>query len=270
MASFMQNASKFKWYHWVGGITTGVASNALIMVGMGKTYRWYYADSAKSAWDFRARHGMPSETQRLEVFSWLAPMWDDTIGNVERGSAAERCRGEHMRTARGDVLEVAVGTGRCFEALESGGEVRSYAGVDIVEAMLEVARPKLGALPFPARVLRADAHRLPFPDASFDTVVGSLCLASLERPAVALEEMARVCRPDGEVLLVETGVASNWFVRLCQQYLGLVPDPKHAWEMGSFDDCDPAALVRACPRLVATQLESKGLGNWYVIRASPV
>ncbi|CAK0858396.1 unnamed protein product [Prorocentrum cordatum] len=135
MAGFMRNASQFKWYHWVGGITTGVASNALIMAGMGKTYRWYYADSEKSAKDFRARYGMPTEAQRLEVFSWLAPSWDSTIGEVERGSAAERGRNEHVRTARGDVLEAAAAgrwprRRRSFVVVVVGGVGNGHVDVD--------------------------------------------------------------------------------------------------------------------------------------------
>eukprot|EP00418_Pyrodinium_bahamense_P090039 CAMPEP_0179047882 /NCGR_PEP_ID=MMETSP0796-20121207/19425_1 /TAXON_ID=73915 /ORGANISM="Pyrodinium bahamense, Strain pbaha01" /LENGTH=273 /DNA_ID=CAMNT_0020744339 /DNA_START=55 /DNA_END=876 /DNA_ORIENTATION=+ len=261
-------AGKFKWYHWAGSIATAGAINVGLMVGMAKTYRWYYADHEESVRSFREKYGLPTERQRLEVFEWLAPTWDSTIGAYEK-TGADQFRLEHLTKAWGDVLEVAVGTGRCFEALKQSGEVRSFVGVDCLEVMLQEARPKLVDLPFPARVVRGDAQSLPFPDASFDTVVASLCLCSVENSAAALSEMGRVCRPDGHVLLVEPGLARSWPARFAQRYLGLVPDPKHAWECGWYDDLDPPALVEACPGLQLASCQVRSFGNWYLMVAKP-
>merc|ERR1712176_1117926 len=174
--------------------------------------------------------------------------WDTTVAAVQK-STADVHRPELLKAARGAVLEVGVGTGRCFQALQQSGQVDSFVGVDIVEEMLDVARPKLPALPFPAQVVKGDAHRLPFPDASIDTVVGSLCLCSVEDPKDALCEMARVCRDDGQVLLVEPGLADWLPIRASQRYLGLVPDPKHAWEFGWYDDLDFKELFSECSAL---------------------
>jgi len=43
----------------------------------------------------------------------------------------------------------------------------------------------------------ADAHALPFPDNSFDTVVDTFGLCSIEDPVKAVQEMQRVCKPEG-------------------------------------------------------------------------
>jgi len=247
---------------------------------MGQGYRWYYTDYEKDVRRFRERYGLPTERQRLELFRWMAPMWDDTIAKLEK-SGADVYRQELLGSgdARGDVLEVAVGTGRCFEFLQKGHQtasaaneadgIRSFVGVDCVEEMLEVARGKIAELPFPARVECADAQRLPFADGSFDTVVGSLCLCSVERPGEALNEMARVCRPGGQVLLLEPGLADWRIVRFSQNFMGLVPNPKHAWEVGWYDDLDPLALLEACPALRVTNWRTRAMGNWYLIRATP-
>ena len=113
--------------------------------------------------------------------------------------------------------------------------IKSFVGIDTLDEMLEVAQEKLGVLPFPARLQRGDAHRLPFADGSFDTVIGSLCLCSMERPAEVVQEMARVCRPGGKVLILEPGLADWLVIRFSQRYLGIVPNPKHAWEVGWYD-----------------------------------
>ncbi|HVI86285.1 MAG TPA: methyltransferase domain-containing protein, partial [bacterium] len=49
---------------------------------------------------------------------------------------------------------------------------------------------------------------LRFPDQSFDTVVSTLTLCTTPDPLRLLREMARVCRPDGRVLLLEHGAST--------------------------------------------------------------
>lgn len=262
-------AGKFKWYHWAGGIGTAGAFNVGILIGMAKTYRWCFADDEAAMCAFREKYGVPSEAERLELFAWMSTDWDAKIGARET-TGPHLYRKELLAEARGDVLEVAVGSGRCFGALKEAEEVKTYVGIDCVGEMLQQARPKLEDLPFPARVEQANAHRLPYASQSFDTVVGTICLCSLERPADALEEMARVCRPDGQILLLEPGVASSWVVRVSQRYLGLVPNPKHPWEFGWYDDLNPPALVRSCPKLELTSWHTRTMGNWYLLKAKPM
>jgi len=49
----------------------------------------------------------------------------------------------------------------------------------------------------------ADAHHLPFPNATFDTVAATCVFCSVADPVTALQEMARVVKPDGQILLLE-------------------------------------------------------------------
>lgn len=261
-------AGKFKWYHWAAGVGTAGVFNVSIFLGMGKTYQWFFADEASCEQAFRDKYGLPTEAQRLEIFAWLANQWDAKIG-VGETSGADFYRKELFANATGEVLEVAVGTGRCFEALKSADSVKSYVGIDLVAQMLDEARPKLAGLPFPARLERANAHRLPYATGSFDTVIGSLCLCSLERPQEALDEMARVCKDEGQVLLLEPGLANSMAVRSVQRQLGLVPQPKHAWEFGWYDDRHPPSLVRTCTKLSLTSKQTKTMGNWYLLKARP-
>jgi ubiquinone/menaquinone biosynthesis C-methylase UbiE len=54
-----------------------------------------------------------------------------------------------------------------------------------------------------ARIIEAPAERLPFPDGSVDTVVSTFVVCTVEVPELALREIARVLRPDGQFLFLE-------------------------------------------------------------------
>ena len=70
-----------------------------------------------------------------------------------------------------------------------------------------------------ARIIDAVAERLPLADASVDTVVSTLVLCTVDDPEGALREIARVLRPDGQLLFVEHVRASSRFLAACQDYL---------------------------------------------------
>ena len=98
------------------------------------------------------------------------------------------------------VLDVGCGTGVHLEAYaEAGAECH---GVDLSPAMLDVARARLGG---DARLTIASARSLPHPDATFDLVLASLFLHELDADtrSQVLEEMARVVRPDGRLLVID-------------------------------------------------------------------
>ena len=104
----------------------------------------------------------------------------------------------------GDVLDLACGTANLLPRLEeSGAHVRHYVGVDVSREMLRAARPKVDASFIPATLEAADAAALPFPDASFDTVVSASALHDFPEPERALGEVRRVLRPGGRLLLLD-------------------------------------------------------------------
>ncbi|HVJ24137.1 MAG TPA: methyltransferase domain-containing protein, partial [Burkholderiales bacterium] len=96
------------------------------------------------------------------------------------------------------VLEVGVGTGLSLSLYPR--DVR-ITGIDVSREMLEraqarVARAGLGNVD---ALLEMDAEQMAFPDASFDKVVAMYVVSVVARPARLLEELHRVCRPDGEI-----------------------------------------------------------------------
>ena len=93
------------------------------------------------------------------------------------------------------VLDVATGPG--WVAAHAAERGASVVGIDVAEAMIARARNAYPGLEFG----RADAHELPFAEASFDAVVGNLAVMHLSRPERAIAEFARVLRPGGRLAL---------------------------------------------------------------------
>ncbi len=102
--------------------------------------------------------------------------------------------------AQGEVLEIAAGTGRNLPFYPEGVRL---VGVELSPGMLEIARRRAQELSVQAELRVGDAHDLPFPDASFDTVVATLALCTIPDDSRAVAEAARVLRPGGLLLLLE-------------------------------------------------------------------
>jgi SAM-dependent methyltransferase len=132
----------------------------------------------------------------------LAPAVFDLMGGpIEKKPLIVEKRRALLAGARGRVLEVGAGTG--FNLRHYPGAVDELVLTDGLEGMLRRARRKAAALGREVVTTRAPVESLPFPDASFDTVVGSLLLCSVEDQDRALAEIRRVLRPGGGYLFLE-------------------------------------------------------------------
>ncbi|HUS16183.1 MAG TPA: methyltransferase domain-containing protein, partial [Chloroflexia bacterium] len=120
-----------------------------------------------------------------------------------------------FRQARGDVLEIGVGTGATFTHYPT--DLTSLTALDISEGMLARARERAANLPFPVTLQMVDFQTLLFPDAAFDTVTSSLALCGIPDPARLFAEIRRVLRPGGRLLAVE-------HIRPPNPVLGLLAD----------------------------------------------
>jgi ubiquinone/menaquinone biosynthesis C-methylase UbiE len=140
------------------------------------------------------------QTERLKrKWEKEAPTYDRRMGFFER-VLFEDGREWVCSRASGEVLEVAVGTGRNFPFYPAGVRL---TGIDLSPAMLEIARKRAGELGLNADLRESDAQELPFPDASFDTVVCTLSLCNIPDDRRAIAEMKRVLRPGGILLLLD-------------------------------------------------------------------
>jgi phosphatidylethanolamine/phosphatidyl-N-methylethanolamine N-methyltransferase len=119
------------------------------------------------------------------------------------------------------VLEVGVGTGLSLSLYPR--DVR-ITGIDVSREMLERARARVARarLSNVEALLEMDAETMAFPDASFDKVVAMYVVSVVPQPAKLLEELHRVCRPDGEIFIVNHFQSENRVMGALERALGNV------------------------------------------------
>jgi ubiquinone/menaquinone biosynthesis C-methylase UbiE len=135
--------------------------------------------------------------------SWLmAAVYDHVMQSAE-AACLTAWRKDLLSSANGAVLELGAGTGANLAFYPP-----AVTNVTLVEPdphmrrKLEMARRRA---PSPERfeVVPGDAGALGFNEASFDTVVSTLVLCTVPAPRRALAEVARVLRPEGQLLYLE-------------------------------------------------------------------
>lgn len=108
--------------------------------------------------------------------------------------------------AEGDVLELGCGGGINL-ALYDRERVRSLTGIDPSPELLDRTRAAAQASGVPIEIAAGRGEALPFADQTFDTVVATFTMCSVEQPADVLRELGRVLRPGGRVLFLEHGAS---------------------------------------------------------------
>ena len=121
-------------------------------------------------------------------------------------------------TAGKRVLEVGVGTGISLPLYGPGSEV---VGIDVSREMLQVAHRRLGDGRCPAvlGLVEMNAERLGFADESFDAVVAMYVASVVPNPEQLFAEMWRVCRPGGQILVVNHFASRQWLLRSMERSL---------------------------------------------------
>ena len=158
------------------------------------------------------------------------------------------------------VLDVATGTGDLAIDLARLG-IPLVVGLDFSGAMLHAARAKVEvAAPGRIRLVRGDALSLPFGNGTFDAVTVGFGLRNMPDYAAAIEEMGRVLKPGGRLVILEMtpvqtpvlrDVFSLYFDRLVPALGGLVSGDRDAYgylprSVGAFPPVESLAdLMRA-------------------------
>lgn len=118
----------------------------------------------------------------------------------------------------GEVLEIGIGSGLNL-AFYDADKVSSIIGVDPAAQMQPLARKRASAIGIPVEMLPVDVQGIQAETERFDTIVMTFTLCSIKDPLSALKEMARVLKPQGQLLFCEHGLAPDATVERWQQRL---------------------------------------------------
>jgi ubiquinone/menaquinone biosynthesis C-methylase UbiE len=118
--------------------------------------------------------------------------------------------------ASGEILEIAVGTGRNLPHYPPDARL---TGIEFSPEMLEIAHRRVEELGRKADLRLGDAQALEFDDESFDTVIITLALCTIPDDRKATSEARRVLRPGGRLVLLEHVRSPVLAVRAVQRAL---------------------------------------------------
>jgi ubiquinone/menaquinone biosynthesis C-methylase UbiE len=170
------------------------------------------------------------------AYDKVAPRYDRAIAVPERLFFAGG-RAWVAGRAKGCTLEIGIGTGRNLTFYPAGLEI---VGIDTSSEMLALARSRAKAVDRAITLEQADAEQLPFPDASFDTVVSTLSFCTIPDDRRAMREAVRVLRPGGRLVLLEHVRSPMLLVRLAQRLL----EPMFTWLACDHLTREPLDLVK--------------------------
>ena len=125
----------------------------------------------------------------------------DRVNKASEDAGVSQERHRLLTQARGVTIEVGPGTGLNLEHYPESVTRLVLAEPD--PHMRRRLQGRVDALRRTAEIIDAKVEHLPFPDASFDTAVVAQVLCSVPDQQAALEEMARVLKPDGQLLFLE-------------------------------------------------------------------
>jgi SAM-dependent methyltransferase len=127
----------------------------------------------------------------------------------------------------GRMLEIGAGTGYFTLNLLRQGIVEEATAIDISPGMLEALEATAAELDLAVETVACDAERLPFPDESFDLVLGHAVLHHVPDPPTALRECARVLHPGGTLAFMGEPSRHGDRIAMLPKRLGMIAGP--AW-----------------------------------------
>lgn len=117
-------------------------------------------------------------------------------------------RSKLVPLAEGRVFELGVGGG-LNQPFYDTAKVTAFTGIDPGGKLLDYARDAAREKGWEADIRQGRGEAIPFPDGSFDTVVSTYTLCSVENEGQVLSELRRILKPGGRLLYLEHGRAPD-------------------------------------------------------------
>ena len=185
---------------------------------------------------------MPKKKAITNLFDHIAPHYDQLNHllslNVDKSWRRKAVR-KILGQAHERVMDMACGTADFSIALAKAG-VPSVLGLDISEQMLRIGRQKVQALGLSEiiQLEQGDSEAIAYPDNSFDAVGVAFGVRNYENLELGLQEMLRVLKPGGMLLILQLSVPqgrflyalySFYFTRVLPWIGGMISGDKQAY-----------------------------------------
>jgi SAM-dependent methyltransferase len=148
------------------------------------------------------------QTEMVVVGVYAKYVLPRVIDLAMRNEETTRLRAAWIPLARGEVLEVGIGSG--LNLPHYSQDVQHVYGVDPSMELQQMARKRATVEPIEVEFLSQSAEEtLPLASSSVDTIVMTWTLCSIPNPRKALQEMKRVLKANGRLIFLEHGRAPD-------------------------------------------------------------
>lgn len=150
---------------------------------------------------------MKTDTETtIKRYNRIAPFFDVMEGLMELAMFNNWRKKIWNKVIGEKILEIGVGTGKNFPFYPVG---RKITAIDFSDKMLTRARKKASKEQINVDLSLMDVQNLDFADNSFDTIICTFVFCSVPDPVQGIREIHRVCKPVGQVLLLEHVLSSK-------------------------------------------------------------
>ena len=160
----------------------------------------------------------------IKSYKRVSGFYDYTFGQIFRPGQKKLV--SMMECSQTDkVLEIGIGTGTSYKYYPMETEV---TGIDISPDMLKKARTNIRKHNLLNKnVIMMNGEQLKFEDNSFDKVAGMYVVSVTQNPNLLIKEMKRVCKPNGDIYLVNhfSFETDSKFLKILEK--GLMPVSKY-------------------------------------------
>jgi ubiquinone/menaquinone biosynthesis C-methylase UbiE len=126
-------------------------------------------------------------------------------------------RKQVLKDAKGELLEIGFGTALNLPFYPK--EVKKIVTTDVNAGMNQLAMKNIKESSIEVDYHILDVQSLPFADDSFDTVVSTWTLCSIQNLDKGLEEIYRVLKPKGKFIFVEHGLSNELKIQKWQHFI---------------------------------------------------
>lgn len=139
------------------------------------------------------------------------------IDNILSTPEVMKYRKEVLKAVSGEVLEIGFGTGLNLTCYPS--ETKEITVIDTNAGMNSLAQKRVDKSNIKVHLKLLNAEILPFESNTFDTVVSTFTLCSIDNVDAAIQELYRVLKSDGKLIFLEHGLSADTKISKLQNFI---------------------------------------------------